>query len=224
MARKSHLATFKTNPDGRAHNSTPQVSLQDSPSLTRPPPSASRRCPFTSPAPSAPRARPLRGSRAAFHREGVVRSRLAFDSCHCPVPHGALVPFTSSPLVHPAQGQEFPPTWLSKPSQSDPACFAHSPYKNMAALRAPPQSRHAPGNRPDLTAGQEDGGTRRKATDLGTILGFTKGSIAGSVFLASGRIGSAGLSRSHCGLAHSPRPPAHCFLPPGVGTHAQSGS
>lgn len=93
----------------------------------------------------------------------------------------------------------------------------------MAALRAPPWSRHAPGSRPDLSVGQEHGGLRRRAADPGTILGVTKGSIADSVFLAGGRIGGTGLSRSHRGLAHSPRPPAHGCLPPGAGAHAQGG-
>lgn len=76
---------------------------------------------------------------------------------------------------------------------------------------------------PGLSAGQEDGGIWRRAAGLGTILGVTKGSIAASVFLASRRTGSAGLSRSHGGLAHSPRPPAYGCLSPGAGAHAQGG-
>lgn len=70
---------------------------------------------------------------------------------------------------------------------------------------------------------REDGGRWRRAADPGTVPGVTKGSITGAIFLASGRIGSTGLSRCHRGLAHSPGPPAHGRLPPGAGAHAQGG-
>lgn len=93
----------------------------------------------------------------------------------------------------------------------------------MAALKAPPSSRHAPGSRAGLSVGPEDGGLWRRAADPSPVLGVTKGSIAGSILLASRRTGSAGLSRSHRGLAHSPRPPPHGSLPSGPGAHAQSG-
>lgn len=147
------------------------------------------------------------------------RGRSTFHPGHGPVPHCVLFPLTSS-LAHSVEGQEFPP---SSPSKRSPACFAYPPYKNMAALSAPPRSRHAPRSRPGFSAGQEDGGIWRRAADLGTILGVTKGSIAGSVLLARRCTGSAGLSCSHCGLAHSPGPPAYGCLSPRAGAHAQSG-
>lgn len=155
--------------------------------------------------------------------EGAVRGCLAFHPGHRPNPHCVWSPFTSSPPVHPVLRREFPRFSRSKSSQSNPACFARRPYKNMAALRAPPCSRHAPGNRSGFSAGLEDGGIWRRAADLGTVFGVTKGPIAGSLLLACGRTGSAGLSRSHCGLAHSPGPPSHYCLSPGAGAHAQGG-
>lgn len=221
MARKSHLAIFRQQ--GTQLN-TPSVSaglpFPDPPS----PGCESAVSTFTSPALRAPEGTAPPGQPGCLPYRRSCKRPFSLPLWSLSRPSRSLAPLYLLSLAHQAQGQEFPPSSLSKPSQSDPACFAHPPYKNMAALRAPPQSRHAPGNRPDLTAGQEDGGTKRGATDLGTIFGFTKGSIAGAVFLASRRTGSAGLSRSHCGLAHSSRPPTHCCLPPGAGTHAQSGS
>lgn len=161
-------------------------------------------------------------ARAPEH--GFIRGRSVFHPGHGPVPPRVLrSPYLCSSRS-PRTRKRVPAVHAFKKSnQSHPGCFASPPYKNMAALRAPPSSRHAPGSRSGLSVGQEDGVLWRRAANPSPILGVTKGSIASSILLASGRTGSAGLSRSHRGLAHSPRPPPHGRLPPGPGAHAQGG-
>lgn len=141
--------------------------------------------------------------------------------CHGPIPPWILLPLTSSPLVQPVQELEFPPSSPSKTKPNGPSMLCVSTVQKHGSAQGPSPSRHAPGSKPGIKAGQEDGGIWRRAADLGTILGVTKGSVAGSVLLASGRIGSAGLSRSHWSLAYPPGPPAYCCLPPEAGAHAQ---
>lgn len=178
--------------------------------LPFPHPSYPARSPVLAGSLLAPARAPQHGFKRLFSLPPRPRSR--------PSP-GLLFPL---PLLSLTQAKvEFPPSTPSKPNQSDPACFAPPPYKNMAALRAPPSSRHAPGSRAGLSVGPEDGGLWRRAADPSPVLGVTKGSVAGSILLAGRRNGSAGLSRSHRGLAHSPRPPPHGRLPSGPGAHAQ---
>lgn len=193
---------------------TPQVSPLELPfpDTSLPLPSPGWRCPrLSTPAPAP--------------EHGFIRGRSVFYPGHGPVPHGV---FRSQPYLcssrSPMTRKRVPAVHAFKKSnQSDPGCFAPLPYKNMAAVRAPPSSRHAPGSRSGLSVRQEDGVLRLRAANPSPILGVTKGSIASSILLASGRTGSAGLSRSHRGLAHSPRPPPHGRLPPGPGAHAQGG-